>query len=98
MHRGHKGSNPNANQSNVLMLMEECLSNPWSIILVENLIGPSLAMKFSVVYGILRFITVFTGAHHWSLQTEGLKLNKRLREGGVSMFFVRLNHCTHSQP
>jgi len=44
--------------------MEECLSNPWSIILVENLIGPSLAMKFSVVYGILRFITVFTGAHH----------------------------------
>jgi hypothetical protein len=54
--------------------MEECLSNPWSIIVVGNLIGPSLAMKFSVVYAILRFITVFTGAHHWSLQTEGLKL------------------------
>jgi hypothetical protein len=80
--------------------MEECLSNPWSIILVENLIGPSLAMKFSVVYGILRFITVFTGAHHWSLQTERLKLNKRLREGGGggAIFCVGLNHCTHSQP
>jgi len=80
------------------MLMEECLSNSWGTILVENLIGPSLAMKFSVVCGILRFITVFTGAHHWSLQTEGFKLNIRLREGGVAIFCVRLNHCTHSQP
>jgi hypothetical protein len=79
--------------------MEECLSNPWSTILVENIIGPSLTMKFSVVCGILKFITVFTGAHHWSLQREGLKLNKRLGgRGGVAIFCVRLNHCTHSQP
>jgi len=40
VHRGRKGSNPNTNQSNVLMLMEECLSNPWSTVLVENLIRP----------------------------------------------------------
>jgi hypothetical protein len=64
------------------MLMEECLSNPWSTILVENVIGPSLAMKFSVVHGILRFITVFTGAHHWSLQTEGLK--QKIKRRGSS--------------
>jgi hypothetical protein len=35
---------------------------PWSRVLLEKLTGSQLVKKFSVIYGIRRFITAFTSA------------------------------------
>jgi hypothetical protein len=39
----------------------------WSTVLLEKLNGSLLVNKFSSFYGIQRFITTFTSAHHLSL-------------------------------
>jgi hypothetical protein len=39
---------------------------PWSRVFLEKLIVAQLVNKFSVIYGNLRFNTVFTRARHWS--------------------------------
>jgi len=38
---------------------------PWNRVLLEKLIQPM--KKFPAFYGIQKFITVFTRAHHWPL-------------------------------
>jgi hypothetical protein len=40
---------------------------PWSRVLLESLRVSQLVKKFPAYYGILRFITAFTRAHHLSL-------------------------------
>jgi hypothetical protein len=40
---------------------------PWSRVLPEKLKHPKLLKKFPASYGTLRFITIFTRAHHLSL-------------------------------
>jgi hypothetical protein len=43
------------------------MNNPQSRVLLEKLIVTLLVKKFLAFYGIQRFITMFTTAHHWSL-------------------------------
>jgi hypothetical protein len=38
---------------------------PWSRLLLEKLIVIQLVKKFPAFYRTLKFITVFTWAHHW---------------------------------
>jgi hypothetical protein len=40
---------------------------PWSKILLEELTVTQLVKKFPAFCGTWRFISLFTGAHHWSL-------------------------------
>jgi hypothetical protein len=42
------------------------LLTPWSKVLLDNLTGLQLVKKFLAFYGIRRFITTFTNAHHLS--------------------------------
>jgi len=39
----------------------------WGTVLLEELAVTQLVKKFPAFYGTSRFITVFTTAHHWSL-------------------------------
>jgi hypothetical protein len=43
------------------------LLTPWSTIILKKLTVTQLVKKFPTFYGMKRFITVFTRAHHWSL-------------------------------
>jgi hypothetical protein len=43
------------------------LLTPWSRVLPEKLKRPKLLKKFPAFYGMRRFITTFTIAHHLSL-------------------------------
>ena len=43
------------------------LLTPWCRVLLEKLTGLQLVKKFPAFYGILRFITAFSSAHHLSL-------------------------------
>jgi hypothetical protein len=40
---------------------------PWNRIFLKNLIVVQLVKKFPTFYTNLRFIIIFTVAHHWSL-------------------------------
>ena len=43
------------------------LLTPWSRVLLEKLTGSQLVKKFTALYGIWKFIIIFTIAHHLSL-------------------------------
>jgi hypothetical protein len=48
-------------------LLYYLLTIPWCRALFEKLIVTQLVKKSCFLYGVLRFITVFTKARHWTL-------------------------------
>jgi hypothetical protein len=59
------------------------LLTPWSRVLLEKLTGSQLVMKFPEFYGIRKFTTTFTSAHHLSLSCAQISLLAEIIYTGI---------------